>query len=96
MSRILTVTLNPALDLATEVETVTPDVKLRCTAARADPGGGGLNVARAITQPVDYITPLGYRDRDLPYYGVNMHQEGMITMNSFQEPQEGTPEESSE
>ena len=45
---ILTVTLNPALDLTTSAPRVVPDDKLRCTAPRFDPGGGGINVSRAI------------------------------------------------
>ena len=48
MTRILTVTPNPALDLSTATETVRDTRKLRCTAARFDPGGGGINVARVI------------------------------------------------
>ncbi|GGL52883.1 1-phosphofructokinase family hexose kinase [Wenxinia marina] len=48
MHDILTVTLNPALDLATSVTHVQPNVKLRCSPPDLDPGGGGLNVARAI------------------------------------------------
>ena len=48
MTRILTLTLNPALDISTETETVGPDRKLRCAAPRIDPGGGGVNVSRAI------------------------------------------------
>ncbi|MBP0484276.1 1-phosphofructokinase family hexose kinase [Sagittula salina] len=48
--QILTVTLNPALDLATSVAQVVPDRKLRCAAETAEAGGGGVNVARAITQ----------------------------------------------
>ena len=50
MQDILTVTLNPALDLATSVAHIEPNVKLRCSPPETDPGGGGLNVARAITQ----------------------------------------------
>lgn len=50
MHDILTVTLNPALDLATSVAHVQPNVKLRCAPPVVDPGGGGLNVARAISQ----------------------------------------------
>jgi 6-phosphofructokinase 2 len=42
------VTLNPALDVATEVERFEAGVKLRCGPARREPGGGGVNVARAI------------------------------------------------
>lgn len=45
---IVTVTLNPALDLSSEVAALIPDTKLRCTAPLLDPGGGGLNVSRAI------------------------------------------------
>ncbi len=50
MTDILTLTLNPALDLATSVPHVVPNVKLRCGPETAEPGGGGVNVARAITQ----------------------------------------------
>jgi len=42
--------MNPALDLWTATERVAPDHKLRCQAPRLDPGGGGINVARAITK----------------------------------------------
>ncbi|WP_413875798.1 1-phosphofructokinase family hexose kinase [Albidovulum sp.] len=48
MTPILTVTLNPALDLATSAEAVRPGPKLRCEEPRTDPGGGGINVARVI------------------------------------------------
>lgn len=50
MTPILTVTLNPALDLATSVDHVRANVKLRCGPETAEAGGGGVNVARAITQ----------------------------------------------
>ena len=48
MSDILTITLNPAFDVSTAVDTVTPGPKLRCEEPRYDPGGGGVNVSRAI------------------------------------------------
>ncbi|MBC7283205.1 hexose kinase [Hoeflea sp.] len=48
MSQILTITLNPALDVATSVDAVVPGAKLRCDEPRYDPGGGGVNVSRAI------------------------------------------------
>ena len=50
MSSILTVTLNPALDLAAECDSVRPGVKLRASNLRTEPGGGGVNVSRAILQ----------------------------------------------
>ncbi len=48
VQKILTITLNPALDLATSVDRMAPGRKLRCDGARLDPGGGGVNVARVI------------------------------------------------
>lgn len=45
---VLTVTLNPALDLSTATASVTPEVKLRCEAPITHPGGGGLNISRAM------------------------------------------------
>lgn len=48
MDRILTLTLNPTLDLATAVDAVVAGPKLRCDAPEIDPGGGGINVSRAI------------------------------------------------
>ena len=45
---IVTLTLNPAPDLSSEVAALISDTKLRCTAPLLDPGGGGLNVSRAI------------------------------------------------
>lgn len=46
--RILTLTLNPALDMATTVPRLCPHDKLRCSPPVYAPGGGGINVARAI------------------------------------------------
>lgn len=48
MTDIVTVTPNPAVDLSTQVEKVSPTWKLRGTSQRRDPGGGGINVARVI------------------------------------------------
>lgn len=45
---ILTITFNPAIDKSTTVASIRPDKKLRCTAPVFEPGGGGLNVARAV------------------------------------------------
>ena len=45
---ILTLTLNPALDMASEVPELIAGHKLRCSEPLLDPGGGGLNVSRAI------------------------------------------------
>src|SRR4030081_1061451 len=44
---IVTITINPAIDLFVNVESVQPTRKLRCSTPKRDPGGGGINVARA-------------------------------------------------
>lgn len=46
MSRIATLTLNPAVDLSTATARVEPEHKLRCGPLQRHPGGGGINVAR--------------------------------------------------
>jgi len=48
MPKIVTVTLNPTIDTSCAVDHVIVDKKLRCSQPRFEPGGGGLNVARAI------------------------------------------------
>lgn len=45
---VVTLTLNPALDMSSDVPALIPDQKLRCSDPLLDPGGGGLNVSRAI------------------------------------------------
>jgi 6-phosphofructokinase 2 len=40
--------MNPAVDESTSVPYVLPDRKLRCQAPTYEPGGGGVNVARAV------------------------------------------------
>lgn len=48
MAKILTVTFNPVIDKSTTIPALIPEKKLRCTAPKFEPGGGGINVARAI------------------------------------------------
>jgi len=48
MPPILTLTMNPALDVSARVPSVAPDIKLRLENERHEAGGGGINVARAI------------------------------------------------
>ena len=43
---IVTLTMNPALDISTNAGEVRPTDKIRCGAARYDAGGGGVNVAK--------------------------------------------------
>lgn len=62
MPDIVTLTPNPAIDLSTSVDRIAPVRKLRCSAPRRDPGGGGVNVARVVKRlggSVEAILPVG-------------------------------------
>lgn len=48
MTDILTVTLNPALDVLTTIDRVSDTHKMRCGPTLKHPGGGGVNVARVL------------------------------------------------
>lgn len=48
--RIVTLTLNPAVDSSCETTEVRPVNKIRTTNERLDPGGGGINVARVVNE----------------------------------------------
>lgn len=48
MKKIITLTLNPALDKTISVEQLVPEKKLRSSFAQVEPGGGGINVSRAM------------------------------------------------
>jgi 6-phosphofructokinase 2 len=48
--RIVTLTINPALDKITGIKHVRPNQKLRCNQPNHEPGGGGINVSRAINR----------------------------------------------
>jgi len=61
-SRVVTLTMNPALDITTGTEEVRHTDKIRCGPARHDPGGGGINVARvaaALGAPACAVFPVG-------------------------------------
>lgn len=59
---IVTLTLNPALDVSSSVPVVSPSHKLRCAMPVTEPGGGGINVARVcrrLGEPSVAVVPLG-------------------------------------
>jgi 6-phosphofructokinase 2 len=55
---ILTLTLNPAVDVCAAVSRIEPERKLHCTGAAMSPGGGGVNVARAIHRLGGFATAI--------------------------------------
>lgn len=48
MASILTITLNPTIDVSSDAQIVRPVHKIRTSRQTHDPGGGGVNVARVI------------------------------------------------
>lgn len=48
MTAIVTLTMNPAIDLSSATDHVVPDRKLKSDRVQRAPGGGGINVARAV------------------------------------------------
>ncbi len=50
MQSIVTITLNPAIDKSSSTRQLEPEKKLSCSSPVFEPGGGGVNVARAIHQ----------------------------------------------
>lgn len=50
MKSVASLTLNPTIDISYAVETMAPTHKLRADPERADPGGGGINVARVLAR----------------------------------------------
>lgn len=48
MSDIFTITFSPCIDKSFSVPAFIPEKKLKCSQPKLEPGGGGINVARAI------------------------------------------------
>ena len=48
MTKIVTLTVNPTIDKSSSVDTVASEIKLRCDPPEFHPGGGGINVSRAV------------------------------------------------
>jgi 6-phosphofructokinase 2 len=48
MEKVLTITLNPAIDKSTTMPALLPAKKLRCTPPKFEPGGRGINISRVL------------------------------------------------
>jgi 6-phosphofructokinase 2 len=93
MDSIVTLTMNPALDITTDAEAVRPTDKIRCTGVRYDPGGGGVNVAQVahnLGASVSAVFPAGGPTGDacadlLTARGITFHRVkiGASTRESF-------------
>jgi 6-phosphofructokinase 2 len=87
-ARIVTLTLNPSVDVTFAVDRIEPGRKLRGHDLRHDPGGGGVNVARVLRRlghPVLAVTPVGgptgerltslLKAEKVPFQAVAVHGE---------------------
>lgn len=94
MRGVLTVTMNPSVDESTTVDHVVPEDKLRCDEPRFDPGGGGINVARAMLRLGTSAFPVfpsggltgrlleGLLDREgVPHQGVPIDGETRVNLH---------------
>ncbi|KAA2219803.1 1-phosphofructokinase family hexose kinase [Maribacter flavus] len=50
MNRIITLTVNPAIDKSTTVAGIKPNNKLRCSLPVYEAGGGGINISRVLLE----------------------------------------------
>lgn len=80
MTQIVTLTMNPALDISTSVDQVVATHKLRCSTEKTQPGGGGINISRVIRRldaPTTAIYPAGgFTGQILTHL---LDQEGVIS-----------------
>ena len=58
MPRIVTITFSPCIDKSTSVSALVPEKKLSCAYPKLEPGGGGINVARAIKKLGGEVTAI--------------------------------------
>src|SRR6188472_2420550 len=78
MPVIVTVTFSPAIDKSSSVAKLEPDKKLKCAVPHLEPGGGGINVARAVVHLGGKATAVfpsgGFTGK---YFNRLMEQEGV-------------------
>ncbi|HOB50389.1 MAG TPA: 1-phosphofructokinase family hexose kinase [Mycobacterium sp.] len=99
-NRIVTLCMNPALDIATSIPLIGPTHKMRCAAPLYHPGGGGINVARVagvLGVPATAVFPAGGPAGEavcnlLTAEGLAMHRVriGGVTRENFTVNEENT------
>lgn len=91
MRNIVTVTFSPCIDKSTSIAALVPEKKLRCATPKLEPGGGGINVARAIKKLGGVATAIypagGYTGE---YFNHLLREEGIpaIVINTSSETRE--------
>lgn len=91
MHRIVTITFSPCIDKSTSVAALLPEKKLACAPPKLEPGGGGINVARAIKKLGGIATAIypsgGYTGRHFDHL---LEEENIpiVIINTFTETRE--------
>ncbi len=81
MSKIITITFSPCIDKSTSVPVLIPEKKMVCSSPKLEPGGGGINVARAIKklggEAIALFPSGGYTGK---HFNHLLAQEGIISV----------------
>jgi len=80
MSSIVTITFSPCIDKSTSIPFLISEKKLKCTSPKLEPGGGGINIARAIkklgSEAMAIFPSGGYTGQ---YFNYLMEKENIAT-----------------
>ena len=81
MKHIVTVTFNPAVDKSTTVPQLVPSHKMKTTAPVYQPGGGGVNVARALKMLGTPATAIYFEGGNAGlFFSALLEEEGVNTI----------------
>ena len=83
MKNIITITVNPTLDKSVLVPSLIENQKLRCTDVKIEPGGGGINVSRAIKKLGGFSTALFLAGGNFGAYFIDLFKKKKIVFKSF-------------
>jgi 6-phosphofructokinase 2 len=98
MSKIITITFSPSVDKSATIAKLVPEKKMHCYAAKSEPGGGGINVARVLSMLGNNVTaifPVGgcigshlselMRNENVPFSVVQTKNETRENFTIFEE-----------
>lgn len=83
MKKIVTITLNPTIDKSISVPSLHENQKLRCTEIKYEPGGGGINISRAIQNLGGSSTALFLEGGHFGAYFMQLFKQKKINYDAF-------------
>ena len=83
MKKIITITVNPTLDKSVLVPALIENQKLRCTDIKYEPGGGGINISRAIKKLGGSSKALFLAGGNFGLYFIDLFKKKKIEYESF-------------